>query len=176
MKLIGIISDTHGTLDPRAFAALAECDYIIHAGDIGDPGIYNELKTLAPVTAVLGNNDLDEYGSEVGQSANPTIDGVNFLVTHYPPHYQESAFKSLGLQPGDPVPDVGIHGHTHVPRIAIGHNARPAGLLLCPGSASRPRKRSPRCVAYMRVDDGHFIGAQIVSLDGEALLSIGDPI
>ena len=36
---IGIISDTHGSLDPRAYAALADCDHIIHAGDIGGPSV-----------------------------------------------------------------------------------------------------------------------------------------
>ena len=59
MLRIGIISDTHGTLDPRAYAALADCEHIIHAGDIGGVAILRELETLAPVTAVLGNNDFD---------------------------------------------------------------------------------------------------------------------
>ena len=42
---IGIISDTHGSLDPRAYAALADCDHIIHAGDIGGPSVLCELET-----------------------------------------------------------------------------------------------------------------------------------
>lgn len=81
---IGIISDTHGSLDPRAYAALADCDHIIHAGDICGPAILRELETLAPVTAVLGNNDFDEYGSEVGHFAHPVLGGVRFLVGHKP--------------------------------------------------------------------------------------------
>ena len=36
---IGIISDTHGSLSPAAYAALADCDHIIHAGYIGGPAI-----------------------------------------------------------------------------------------------------------------------------------------
>lgn len=78
MLRIGIISDTHGTLDPRAYAALADCEHIIHAGDIGGVAILRELETLAPVTAVLGNNDFDEYGSAVGHFAHPVLDGVRF--------------------------------------------------------------------------------------------------
>ena len=44
MKTVGVISDTHGRLDERAFAELADCDHIIHAGDIGDPAILRELE------------------------------------------------------------------------------------------------------------------------------------
>ena len=77
MTRIGVISDTHGRLADAAYAALADSDYIIHAGDIGGPAIIRELETLAPVYAVLGNNDFSEYG-DVGQIARPCIDGVRF--------------------------------------------------------------------------------------------------
>ena len=63
MTLIGVLSDTHGRLDPRAYAALVECDRIIHAGDICDPSILRELQTIGPVDAVLGNNDLPSRSS-----------------------------------------------------------------------------------------------------------------
>ena len=36
---IGLISDTHGLLRPEAVSALRGSDLIIHAGDVGDPGI-----------------------------------------------------------------------------------------------------------------------------------------
>ena len=63
--LVGVLSDTHGVLPSAAFAELADCDFIVHAGDICGPGILAELETLAPVTAVLGNNDCREYGRSV---------------------------------------------------------------------------------------------------------------
>src|SRR5438445_87750 len=54
---IGVISDTHGLLRPEALAGLRRSDYIIHAGDIGDPEILEKLAEIAPVTAVRGNLD-----------------------------------------------------------------------------------------------------------------------
>ena len=54
---IGLISDTHGLLRPEALAWLAGCDHTVHAGDIGDAGILQQLRVLAPLTAVRGNND-----------------------------------------------------------------------------------------------------------------------
>lgn len=173
MKLVGIISDTHGRLDERAYAALADCDHIIHAGDIGSPSILRELECLAPVSAVLGNNDIPEYGSHVGRFARPIIDGVRFLVSHYPKDVRVPIAEATALSSGGTVPDVCVHGHTHVPRLVTGELARPAALLLCPGSAFRPREGSPRCIARMEVDDGRVVSARIVSLDGVVVDSLG---
>jgi uncharacterized protein len=55
--LIGVISDTHGLLRPEAVAALRGSDHILHAGDVGDVQILEELQKLAPITAIRGNID-----------------------------------------------------------------------------------------------------------------------
>lgn len=174
MTLVGVISDTHGRLDRQAYEALAACDHIIHAGDIGDPGILRELQTLAPVTAVLGNNDFDEYGESVGRFARPAIGGVKFLVAHYPRDVRISAFGSGALAPGDPIPDVCVHGHTHVPRLEYGKEARPAQFILCPGSAMRPRNGNPRSVALIEISNGQVKAIRIESLTGQFLMGVGD--
>jgi putative phosphoesterase len=59
--LIGLISDTHGLLRPSALRAMQGAELIIHAGDVGDPGILEELKKIAPVVVVRGNVDIDEW-------------------------------------------------------------------------------------------------------------------
>lgn len=170
MTLIGIISDTHGTLDPGAYASLAECDYIIHAGDIGGPHVLHELETLAPVYAVLGNNDFDEYGSRVGRYARPVIDGVRFLVAHYPKDVRIGFNGCAGLAAGDPIPHVCVHGHTHVPELLLGKEARPADLFMCPGAAFRPRGGFPRCVAKMEVGEGRVRSVRVEDLDGNVVM------
>lgn len=174
MKLVGVISDTHGRLDARAYDALADCDHIIHAGDIGDPAILRELETLAPVTAVLGNNDFPEYGSAVSRYARPRIEGVSFLVAHYPQDVRISLAGTSALAPGDPVPQVRIHGHAHVPQLETGSEARPSDMLFCPGSASCPRGGFPRCVGKLVVDAGRVVSARVESLDGDVLFSFGE--
>ena len=57
MIIIGVISDTYGLLRPEAVAALQGSDRIIHAGDVGAAEVLAVLSTLAPVTAVRGNDD-----------------------------------------------------------------------------------------------------------------------
>jgi len=54
---VGLISDTHGLIRDEALDALAGSGHIIHAGDIVKPDILDELRRIAPVTAVRGNND-----------------------------------------------------------------------------------------------------------------------
>lgn len=171
MKTIGIISDTHGSLDPRAYAALATSDVIIHAGDICGPAILRELETLAPVIAVRGNNDFDEYGPEVGLFAQPVIEGLRFLISHYPEDVAVAGLGSRGIKPGDPIPDICIHGHTHVPKLLRGSAAAPAQLVLCPGSSTRALGGSVRSVAFMQVEEGRMLKAWIESLDGEIVLA-----
>ena len=43
MKKIGLLSDTHGYLDPKVFTLFAECDEIWHAGDWGDEKVSKDL-------------------------------------------------------------------------------------------------------------------------------------
>ncbi len=172
MKKIGIISDTHGSLPMPAYNALANCDEIIHAGDICDPDILRELRTLAPVHAVLGNNDFPEYGQDVGRFAKPVIDGVRFLVAHKPNDVNISSFGSSAAVPGDPIPQVRIHGHTHVPLLLAGKDAAPSQLLMNPGAVFRPRGGHPRSIGKIEVDCGRILKAHIESLDGDILFQV----
>jgi putative phosphoesterase len=76
---IGVISDTHGHLDPRVEKIFAGVDHILHAGDIGFASIILELEFIAPVTAVLGNTD-----SDLHYPLTQTVElaARNFLVHH----------------------------------------------------------------------------------------------
>lgn len=174
MKLIGLISDTHGRLPDAALAALAPCDAIIHAGDICDPGIIRSLETLAPVTAVLGNNDFDEYGADVKRFAHPVFEGVRFLVAHYPSDVRIGFNGCAGLAAGDPIPQVCVHGHTHIPEILGGRDAYPAEWVACPGSTTRPRGGFPASVGFVEVENAKVLDMRIESLDGDVLMEIGE--
>jgi putative phosphoesterase len=55
---VGILSDSHGYLDPRVAEAVNGCDYIIHAGDIFNAGVLDQLSPKKQLVAVTGNNDI----------------------------------------------------------------------------------------------------------------------
>lgn len=173
MTLVGLISDTHGRLPEAALAAMATCDHIIHAGDICSPGILRDLEALAPTTAVLGNNDFDEYGAAVARFAHPVIDGVRFLVAHYPSDVRIGFNGCPGLAAGDPLPHVCVHGHTHIPELLTGRDAYPAQWFACPGSATLPRGGFPASVGFLEVEAGRVMNARIEALDGTVLMEVG---
>lgn len=173
MTIVGLISDTHGRLSDEALAAMADVDHIIHAGDIGGPDILHALEALAPVTAVLGNNDFDEYGSRVGRFAHPVIDGVQFLVAHYPRDVRIGFNGCAALAAGDPIPQVCVHGHTHVPELLCGKEAYPADYVVCPGAVFRARGEFSRCTGRVFIEDGRVQGIRIVSLQGKTVFEVG---
>ena len=57
---IGVISDTHGVLRPDVLEILSTCDHILHAGDLDRLEVLEELRDIAPVQAVRGNNRSEE--------------------------------------------------------------------------------------------------------------------
>ena len=196
---VGIVSDTHGVLLRELLRALEGCDFIIHAGDIGDASILKRLETVAPVTAVLGNNDYDLFAPDVRKPAaqhpaaqhpaaqhpaaqhpavrryaHPVIDGVRFLVAHRPNEVRLAGGRMGDLAPGDPLPDVCVHGHTHIPEIKTRGEAAPAKLIVCPGSASFPRGGYPETIAMLEIEEGHVLAARIETLYGDVLFGMDD--
>src|ERR1700730_9606843 len=79
---IGVISDTHGLLRPEAVQALGGSQFIIHAGDIGDPEILPQLNRLAPVTAVRGNIDRFPWARNIPAINILEVGGLSLYVLH----------------------------------------------------------------------------------------------
>jgi uncharacterized protein len=126
---VGLISDTHGLLRPEAVAALQGSDFIVHAGDVGDPAILQSLARLAPVTAVRGNIDRGEWASALPETAVLEVGGALIYVIH--------SIDDLDLDPAAAGFRAVISGHSHQP----GQNDRDGVLYVNPGSAG-PRRFS----------------------------------
>jgi uncharacterized protein len=149
--LIGVIADTHGNLPSEAKQSLADCDHIIHAGDIGSRQVLFALKAIAPTTAVLGNNDGDDYGESVLPVAHLELARVRFFITHYPKRARLVGSALRAFPAGKPLPHICIHGHTHVPKIIRGKAAGPAQMVVCPGSVTSPRQGSKPSIAKIQL-------------------------
>ena len=80
--LLGVVSDTHGYLDPRVLKLLEGVDHILHAGDIGDASIIEELACIAPVTTVRGNNDKTGQSSLFPEEVTLELGGRTVYLTH----------------------------------------------------------------------------------------------
>lgn len=149
-KRIDIISDTHGYLSPALLDELEGADLIIHAGDLTSEMDYEHLCTIAPVRAVLGNNDYyRDYGPDVDRLALFTYEGLKFAVAHY---REDLPVGSV---------DVAINGHTHETKEAqVGRC-----LVLNPGSASYPRGTRGPTMARMLVKDGKILSTKFIDLE-----------
>jgi putative phosphoesterase len=141
---IGLISDTHGFLDPKVPGLFAGVDHILHAGDIGPDSIIVELGAIAPVTAVLGNTDSSPTFriTEVVALAQ-----CKFFVHHIVnPHALK---ENLQFQVARERPDAVVFGHTHKAFCeTIG-----GVLYLNPGYAGKPKFGAERTVAILRCQE-----------------------
>jgi uncharacterized protein len=151
MPWIGLISDTHGLLRPEATAALAGCDHIIHAGDIGDESILASLRQIAPVTAVFGNCDFTPELLGVAETEVVDFEGTLVYVLH------ELDRLDLNLRVAGF--SVVVTGHTHKPRI-VEHEGV---LYVNPGSSGPRRFNLPVSVGFLEIVDGK-VRAELLEL------------
>ncbi len=143
---IGVISDTHGLLRPEALDALRGSDYILHAGDVGAAGILEELAAIAPVTAIRGNVDKDDWAKRLPTTEVFEVGGVSIYMLH--------DLAELDLKPKAAGFSAVISGHSHVPK----QEMRDGVLYFNPGSAGPRRFKLPVSVGKLIVQDGTVRG------------------
>jgi uncharacterized protein len=136
---IGVISDTHGLLRPEALAALAGVQHILHAGDVGDIQILEELRRIAPVTAIRGN--IDTHGACAELPATEMVEVADRLF------YLVHSIADLDIKPEAAGIAAVIYGHSHRP----GFDIRDSVLYLNPGSAGPGRFQLPVSIALLTV-------------------------
>jgi putative phosphoesterase len=152
MLAIGVISDTHGLMRPEALAALRDSDLILHAGDIGSQAVLDELKAIAKVKAIRGNNDDDPWAAHLPTTLRFRCERASIYVLH--------DRKALEIDPVAKKIAVVVSGHSHRPSI----ETRDGVLFLNPGSAGPRRFKLPITVAKLTIAAASA-RAQIVTLD-----------
>jgi uncharacterized protein len=149
--MIGVISDTHGLLRPEALEALRGVEHILHAGDVGDPGILDSLRELAPVTAIRGNIDVEGPCSHLPATEVVTLHGRTFYMLH--------DRQALDLDPAAAGFAAVISGHSHRPLIEW----RNGVLYMNSGSAGPRRFSLPVSIGLLTISaDG--LQPQLVTL------------
>ena len=148
---IGVVSDTHGKMNPKISSIFKGVDHIIHAGDICGGDVLESLKKIAPVTAVKGNMDFGELSTQLNATESVKLGKALIYVLHIP--------HMLDIEPDENGFNVVITGHTHIPLIKTINNV----LYLNPGSATFPKHQNSPTVAFIHVD-GKDINAEIIKL------------
>jgi hypothetical protein len=131
---IGIISDTHGWIDPAVYEHFASVDEIWHAGDAGTSDVITELEAFRPLRAVWGNIDGFDVRKVTKEYLFFGASGKKVLMIHiggYPGHYSPRAMELIR----DLRPDIFVCGHSHIVKVIYDRDLK----MLCinPGAAGR---------------------------------------
>ncbi len=141
--IIGVISDTHGLIRAKVLETFKGTDVIFHGGDIGSIEVLRVLEKIAPVVAVRGNCDRDDWSKEIPVSRYIEVGERWFLIIHN--------LHDL-KNPPNPL-DAVIFGHSHQSKVYSNNEI----LYLNPGSAGPRRFRLPVTCARIRIDNGIMI-------------------
>lgn len=144
---IGLISDTHGRLRPEVFEVFAGVELILHAGDVGPLTIIDELETIAPVHAVLGNTDDWELKPRAQDEVRLELEGSAVVLVH---GHRLGSPTPAKLRAAYPEADIIVYGHTHRQRV----DEVDGCLIINPGAAGAARFDLKPAVAILTLEAG----------------------
>ena len=164
MKLIGLISDTHGFLDSRFTTYLKKCDEIWHAGDIGSMEVAEKLKEIALLKAVFGNIDNHKIRLEFPENLRFMCEKVDVFITHiggYPGRYDKRVKEKLQTN----LPTLFICGHSHILKVM---NDKKLGILhMNPGAAGNSGLHKVKTMLRFKIDGKNISDLEVVELERE---------
>ena len=137
---IGIISDTHGLLRPEVAPALKGVSQILHLGDVGKISILDELRKIAPITAIRGNVDREGACGKLPETEVVLVEGRYIYMLH--------DLKALHLDPAAARFAAVLSGHTHVPN----YTTKKGVLYFNPGSCGPRRFDLPITIGLLRIE------------------------
>jgi putative phosphoesterase len=136
---LGIVSDTHGLLRPEVLTALKGVDHILHLGDVGKNSILEDLKEIAPVTAIRGNVDREDPCAKLPETEVFLAEGQYIYMLH--------DLSSIHLDPAAAKFAAVLSGHTHVPNF----HTKKGVLYFNPGSCGPRRFELPVTIGLLEV-------------------------
>jgi putative phosphoesterase len=140
VKILGLISDTHGLLREEAVRALQGSDLILHAGDVGALEILQTLRSIAPVIAVRGNVDSGKWAQELPLTEAITTGPATIYMLHI--------LQDLDINPAVGGFQIVVSGHSH----KLGQTEKDGVLYINPGSAGPRRFYLPVTVARLDLE------------------------
>ena len=160
MTVVAVLADTHlprgrRRLPDECVRRCEAADLIVHAGDVVEGSVLEELARLAPVEAVYGNMDEPALRESLPQRQVLDVDGARIGLVHIPGPRAGRETRLVGWFPGC---DAVVYGHTHIPQVE-----RHDGVwILNPGSPSDRRKAPTHTMIELTVD-GSAVEPELIS-------------
>lgn len=162
MTRIGIISDTHSTLDERVFSFFKDCDEVWHAGDIGSEEVLDQLARFKPLRAVYGNIDSHEIRNRIPRELIFSCEQVRVYMTHiggYPGRYDKYAYAALMRHR----PKLFVCGHSHI--LKVMYDKKLNLLHINPGAEGNFGFHQKRTMVRMVIDGENMKDLEVIELD-----------
>jgi len=136
LKLVGLISDTHIPAKAKAvpkkiFEVFNGASLILHAGDLTQMSVVDELERLAPVVAVCGNMDGYEVREKLPRMNSVKVYKWKIGVIHDPGIFMGTKRMKTIAKENDF--SVLVFGHTHRPSLK-----QEEIVFVNPGSPTNP--------------------------------------
>jgi putative phosphoesterase len=115
---IGLLSDTHGYVDPSIWDFFSQVDEIWHAGDIGSVALADDLEKRKPSRIVTGNIDGADLRKRYPEVLRFSLEGLEVFMTHIagrPGKYDRHIREELTRKP----PGLMVAGHSHILKIQM---------------------------------------------------------
>lgn len=162
MQKIGLLSDTHGYLDPKIFEYFEDCDEVWHAGDIGSNEVVDALANFKLLRAVYGNIDGGKIRQQFPLHAKFNCEAVKVWITHiggYPGKYSPAIRKEINTNP----PDLFICGHSHI--LKVMRDKKLDNLLhINPGAAGKEGFHKIRTIVRFEIEGKVIKNLEVIEL------------
>jgi phosphoesterase, MJ0936 family len=162
MLRIGLMSDSHGCIQPKIFDFFKDVDEIWHAGDIGNIQTAESLAAFKPLRAVHGNIDDHIVRMQYPEDLFFNIEDVNVYMTHiggYPDHYLPEIKHVLM----DRKPDLFVCGHSHILKVMFDEKLNL--LHINPGAAGNSGFHKKITMIRFAIDGKEFRNMEIFEID-----------
>ena len=171
MTHIGLLSDTHGLLDPRVLVHFKDVDEIWHAGDIGSEEVLRKLREFKPTRAVYGNMDSGDVRYSLSEFYRFRVEDVNVLMTHiggYPGKYNPwllPMFRKALEHYDDPNQriDLFVCGHSHI--LKIQYDSHYKFLTMNPGAAGKQGWQPCQTLLRFTIDGSAIKDLEVIELE-----------
>ena len=162
MKKIGLLSDTHGFLDPKIKSYFSEVDEIWHAGDIGSIEVLDELKAFKPTRAVWGNIDNKEIRRETNEFLRFNIESVSILMTHIGGKPEKYAKPALNELQKNGTPTLFVCGHSHITLVKM--DRRFKMLWMNPGASGYKGFHKVKTILRFKITNDRIHDLELIEL------------
>lgn len=162
MTRIGLLSDTHGLLDPRVKQHFESCDEIWHAGDIGSIEVLQALRAFRPTRAVYGNMDSGDVRYSLSEFYRFRVEEVSVLMTHiggYPGHYNPWLLPMFKKE----TPQLFVCGHSHI--LKVQYDPVWKMLTLNPGAAGKQGWQTVQTLLRFTIDGNRIDNLEVIELE-----------